>query len=117
MEFQTGQDKVSNAPVPRDKLIELIERCYVAAGADLSAKDTPLVDRFLNRALEQLVALSSQYKYIISMTGIDGDPKNDELSMSNVVGSAWNAKKDGFYNYTLTNEEERFLVTVFWISK
>lgn len=117
MEFQTGQDKVANAPVSQDKLVELIETSYVAAGA--SPGEGSVKDKFLTKFLEQLVQHSSQYKYVISMTSLKGEanPKDYDVSMSNDIGAAWNSKKDGFYNYTLANNDEKFLVTVFWISK
>lgn len=115
MEFQTGQDKVANAPVSQDKLVELIETSYVAAGA--SPGQGSVKDKFLTKVLEQLVQHSSQYKYVISMTSLKGEAKDNDVSMSNDIGAAWNSKKDGFYNYTLANNDEKFLVTVFWISK
>lgn len=117
MEFETGQDKVSNAPLPESKLIELIETCYVAVSASSSQNGGSLVDDFLKKALEQLVSHSSQFKYVISMTSLKGSPRNGDISMANAVGAAWNSKKDGFYNYTLTGGEEKYLVSVFWVSK
>ncbi|QLQ80597.1 hypothetical protein HG537_0D05980 [Torulaspora globosa] len=116
MEFQVLEDKVLNCPVPKGKLIDVIETCYVSAMASSREEGMGVGDVFLRKLVEQLNKHSSQYKYVVSMTslGSDGCPGDCAVSAS------WNSKKDGLFNYVLADAEPsaiQYLITVIWIAK
>lgn len=132
MEFETNQDKVTNSPIPQDKLIDLIQTSYNSIIAeDHNEQAQSIIDRFLKRILEQLNKHSSLYKYVVSLTTLktvqeseethsEGDGSDDNFTMANAVGASWNSKKDGLFNYTVKDEEypnQQHLVTIIWVSK
>lgn len=113
MEFQILEDKVSNCPIPKAKLIDVIETCHVSAMAE---REGSVGDVFLRKLIEQLNKHSTQYKYVVSMTGLSGS--RGELNMESAVSASWNAKKDGLFNYVLGDADgKQYLVTVIWIAK
>lgn len=128
MEFQCNEGKVSNAPLPENKLIDLIETCYVTSMTESKANPSiSIIDCFLKNILEQLNKHSSTYKYVVSVTSLKSlkDDEDDELEeenfrMTNAVGASWNAKKDGLFNYAVRSAEkprQQYLVTLVWICK
>ncbi|QLG73257.1 hypothetical protein HG535_0E03410 [Zygotorulaspora mrakii] len=128
MEFQCIEDRAQNAPLPENKLIDLIETCYVTSKNETkSDQNAILVERFLKYILEQLNKHSSLYKYIVSMTCLkslvdeeDSDSVDGNFTMINSVGTSWNPKKDGLFNYTVRSAErprQQFLVTIIWVYK
>lgn len=120
MEFQILEDKAANSPLPRLKLIDLIETCYVSTLGECSGDTSLVVDVFLKKLLEQLNKHSTQYKYVVSMTSLSGNASGDQVEINNAVSASWNSKKDGLFNYTLNDQEpsgKQYLVTLIWISK
>ncbi|QLL32339.1 hypothetical protein HG536_0C05080 [Torulaspora globosa] len=122
MEFQILEDKVSNCPVPKVKLIDVIETCHLSAMAEEGIREgaTSVVDVFLRKLLEQLNKHSTLYKYVVSMTSLSADGSRGQLSMANAVSASWNSKKDGLFNYVLDDAEtsgKQYLITVIWIAK
>lgn len=119
MEFEAHQDKTSNAPIPREKLSELIRSTY----ADLKGEDGTLINELLKKILEQLNTHSSFYKYIVSITTLENRSEHlssDECTMSNAIGASWNSRKDGLFNCDLPDKEHegvKHLVTVLWVAK
>lgn len=119
MNFETGQDKTSNAPIPRDKLSELIRLTY----EKLEKNGNASKDQLLRSLLEQLNSHSSLYKYIVSISTLETQPEAadaENCTMSNAIGASWNSRKDGLFNYDLPDNERRgvkHLVTVIWVAK
>ncbi|CAR27086.1 hypothetical protein ZYGR_0I03600 [Zygosaccharomyces rouxii] len=119
MNFETGQDKTSNAPIPKDKLSELIKSTY----DNLERSGNASVDQLLKSLLEQLNSHSSLYKYIVSISTLETGSEtidSENCTMSNAIGASWNSRKDGLFNYDLPDNEHRgvkHLVTVIWVAK
>lgn len=113
MDFEIGQEKTSNAPIPRDKLSELIKTSHEKSS----------IEQLVTSVLEQLNSHSSLYKYVVSVTTLETGSENvsnEACMMSNAIGASWNSRKDGLFNYELPDNERegvKHLITVIWIAK
>lgn len=119
MDFEIGEAKASNAPIPEDKLSELIKTTY----ENLKENGDSSVDKLLQKLLTQLNSHSSFYKYIVSISTLETkgeSTSNENCNMSNAIGASWNPRKDGLFNYNLSDDADsniKHLVTVIWVAK
>ncbi|CCH60272.1 hypothetical protein TBLA_0C04760 [Henningerozyma blattae CBS 6284] len=126
MNVQLKDSRVDNSPISEKRLVDLFETQF----SHLIDQDTypgDIKDLLTNKILQHLNKHSSRFKYIVTITTIHsfGKPSDKhsnnihDLEIENSIGTSWNSKKDGLFNYQIndSNENMAYLITLLWIAK
>lgn len=117
MNLEIKENSLDNAPLPEEKLLDLINFTYGEIQNDNSVFIT---DDLIQKILEMLNKHSSLYKYIVSVTTVNNVSDQNDLKISNTFGASWSPKKDGQFSCGIKDENDssiQYLVSIIWISK
>lgn len=103
---------------PLEQIESLIQNCRNNIDSGLCT------DSFIKEIIDGLNKISSNYKYIVSVTKIEktdsevndtGVGNEMNVKIENTVGTSFNQNKDGLFNYRLSVDGKNYLITIIWI--
>ncbi|EJS43970.1 YER071C [Saccharomyces arboricola H-6] len=124
MEIEIKDGRSDNLPLPKDKLVALIQESYDTIGVNNEdgPSTKPNSNTLIKSILEKLEKHSSLYKYVASVTTLyigELDEVSKNFSLKNDIGASWQSKKDGIFNHKLEdkNNNRCYLITILWLHK
>ncbi|AET38976.1 Tda2p Ecym_3495 [Eremothecium cymbalariae DBVPG len=96
-----------NCPFTAERLREILDQ-------EFGEQEEYLGD--LTSVVERLNEISSQYKYLVNVTEVQGIG-TPGMEVHGRLGASWDAERDGQLTHRVSRNDREVLISVVWISK